>query len=327
MKLYLILTVILCTTALCVPMIANTVNSKIKDSAVTELTEQAEAPAVAKESDLQKEDTIKVVQASTGAETEVSLFNYITGVVAGEMPASFNIEALKAQAVVSSTYAKYITGENPALSAITDSPSLHQSYIDKQAQKEKWGDNYDGYRSIIEEAVRSVYGEILTFNGEPAMTVFHALSPKKTNSAEDIWTTEVPYLISVSSPADESVKKDFTFSSEQFKKLFSEKGGVNFKNTPPKTWAKITAKTENGFIKTLTVEDKSFTAAEVSDILSLSSSSFTAKYENDSFIFTATGKGHGVGMSQYGAEYMANQGKNYKEILAHYYPGTELTKE
>ena len=323
MKIYFVLTAILVMWALTIPF---AVNTACKKSTLTETTTTTEVTS--QRNTLKEEtETVSVLKASTDAVTEVALYDYIVGTVAGEMPASFNEEALKAQAVASYTYAKYLKENNGNNTVISDSPSVHQSYIDKETQKEKWGEYYDEYRSKIEAAVNDITGEFLTFDGKTAMTVFHALSENETNSAEEIWGNAVPYLVSVEAPSEESAKKEFDFTEEEFRRLFKENGAVTFTQADSKKWAKITEKSDNGYIRKLAVGNKTFYSAEVADILSLPSSNFTAKYKDGYFTFTAYGKGHGVGMSQYGAEYMAQNGKDYAEILAHFYPGTALAKE
>ncbi len=326
MKIYFILTAVLVLAALTIPFAINTASKKLSSTettASTETTSQISTTESAKE-----KETVSVLKTSTDTVIEVDMFDYIVGTVAGEMPASFNIEALKAQAVISYTYAKYLTekSDNNAM-VLSDSSNVHQSYIDKNEQKKKWGEHYDEHRSKIEDAVNDVIGECLAYDGKTAMTVFHALSEGETNSAEEIWGDAVPYLVSVKAPSNESAKKEFNFTEDEFRKLFEEHGETDFDEGDSKKWAKITEKSDNGFIRKLTVGNKTFSSAEVADILSLPSTNFTAKHSDKTFIFTAYGKGHGVGMSQYGAEYMAQSGNDYAEILSHFYPGTTLEKE
>lgn len=321
MRIYFILTALLCIVCLSFPLLTCSICKKNEN---TTADKETVTTALTEESNSDKE-TISVFNTSYGKTTETDMTEYIIGVVAGEMPASFCDEALKAQSVAAYTYAKYIR-EN-GNSTITDSSSLHQSYIDKKAQKSKWGKDYDLYRNRIESAVNSVKGEYLAYNGKTALTVFHAESDNKTNSAEEIWNSTVPYLISVDAPSAEEFNAEYTFTPEEFKSLFEEKGKLKITEKDIKKWASITKKNENGYIRKLKVADTEFSSVEVKDILSLSSADFTGRIENDTFIFTAKGKGHGVGMSQYSAEHMAQNGKSYKEILSHFYPGTTLKKE
>lgn len=323
MKIYFILTAILVISALTIPLVINEISYNLTADKSAYLTQENETAA-----NENNEKKIKLLRTSSEETVEIDMFEYITGTVAGEMPASFSTEALKAQAVASYTYAKYVidsSGENDTI--LSDSPLVHQSYIDKAEQKQKWGEHYDEYRSKIEDAVNYVYGQYLTFDGKTAMTVYHALSINKTNSAEEIWNNSVPYLISVDSPDVATESKEFSFDTEEFIRLFKEKGNVVLDREDSQKWAKITKKSEEGYIRKLTVGNKTFSCLEIKEILSLASANFTAKYENDTFTFKVYGKGHGVGMSQYGAEYMSCEGKSYEEILLHYYTGTALVKE
>lgn len=325
MRIYFILTAFLVISALTLPFIINKTSERLitdatNSSAYATDSADATSPENIKE-------TVKVLRTSSGTAIETDMFDYITGAVAAEMPASFCIEALKAQAVACYTYAKYIKeNTDNQNSLISDSSFVHQNYIDRSEQRKKWGDSYEEYRSVIEKAVKSVYGEYLSFEGETALTVFHALSYDKTNSAEEIWGEALPYLISVDAPSEGSSEIKCKFTAEDFKKLFEEKKKIKLGNAPQK-WAKAEEKNDNGYIRRLSVGNETFTAIEIMELLSLPSTNFTAKYADGIFIFTVKGKGHGVGMSQYGAEYMALTGKSYKEILAHYYPGTALEKE
>ena len=192
---------------------------------------------------------------------------------------------------------------------------------------EKWGDDYEENRKIIESAVRSVYGEYLSYEGKPAMSVFHALSGGYTMSAADIWGEDIPYLVAVEAHGDE-LSADFEETVEisiaEFKQLFEENSDTELKNENPTTWTKVLEKSEGGYIKKLKVGTEVFTARDVKKILGFRSVSFKGALNENNYIFKVYGKGHGVGMSQYSADYMARQGSSYKEILAHFYPKTEI---
>lgn len=326
MRIYFILTAVLVISSLTIPFTVNKINEKLTTDDVTVTTKATEEDKSV--ANTNEKETVNVFRTSTGAVVEMDIFEYIVGTVAGEMPASFSTEALKAQAIASYTYAKYInenSDEND--SVLSDSSFIHQSYIDKTEQMEKWGEYYNEYKVKIEDVVKDVLGQYLTFNGKTAMTVFHALSADNTNSAQEIWGETIPYLVSVSSPTKEVSEKTFSFTKEEFKNLFKEKRNIEPEGADPRKWAKITEKSDNGYIRKLAVGNKTFSSVEITEILSLPSANFTAKYDDGTFVFTAKGKGHGVGMSQYGAEYMATKGKSYTEILSHFYPGTVLVKE
>lgn len=325
MKPYFILTVILCLIMILFPFLAKTLQKNEENTTSTELS-SIFADKAASEYETASE-TVSVLRTASGNVTDMKLFDYLVGTVAGEMPASFCREALKAQAVVSYTYAKWILENSESgKSYISDSSALHQKYIDENEQKEKWQANYEANRQRIEDAVKSVYGKYLSFEGETAMTVFHALSSGKTLSAAQVWGKDIPYLKQVEAPGDtlsEKLESVITYTADEFRQLFEEEG-LKFESDEIGKWASVKEKSEDGYIRKLTVCSEDFTARQIRKILSLPSESFTAKIENNCFVFTTYGKGHGVGMSQYSADYMARQGKSYKEILAHFYPGTVL---
>lgn len=325
MKPYFILTALLCLIMILFPFLAKTMQEKEKNTNIAEtsstFTDKAESESEA------ASETVKVLRTASGNVIDMNLFDYLVGTIAGEMPASFCQEALKSQAVVSYTYAKWILENSEGgESYISDSSSLHQKYIDENEQKEKWQTDYETNRQRIEDAVRSVYGKYLSFEGETAMTVFHALSSGRTLSAAQVWGKDIPYLKQVEAPGDnlsDKLESVITFTGDEFRQLFEEEGLI-FESDETEKWASVKEKSEEGYIRRLTICSEDFTARQLRKILSLPSESFTAKTENSNFIFTAYGRGHGVGMSQYSADYMARQGKSYEEILAHFYPGTVL---
>lgn len=319
MKKYLILTSLLCLVMVLFPFLSKIHSNKNKETSARTITDKAETT----NSDLSE---IQVMRSETGETVSISLFDYLVGTVAGEMPASFSTEALKAQAVVSYTYARWLTADSEnELDYITDSSALHQKYIDKTEQKEKWQDTYDENRRIIEEAVRCVYGEYLTYNGKIAMTVFHALSNGNTLSSSQVWGEEIPYLTKVEAPGDtlsEKYESEIVYSYEELKSLF-EAEGIDFDE---ETIVNVKEKDTDGYITLMSVGSADFSARDIRKLLSLPANSFSITKSGNDFIFTVHGRGHGVGMSQYSADYMARQGNTYKEILSHFYPGTELVK-
>lgn len=324
LKIYSLLCAVLCLTSIIFPFISVAI---IKTDNKT--TKPSETSVTRTELSTEK-NTVKVFKTAENNTVIVDIFDYLVGAVAGEMPASFCTEALKAQTVVCYTYALWMIekyGQSSDSYDITDSSALHQCYLDKEEQKEKWGDDYEKNRKIIEDAVKSVYGEYLSYNGKPAMTVFHALSGGYTMSAEDVWGEKIPYLITAEAPGDE-LSSDFEETVEiscvEFRQLFEENSDTEFKNDNPSTWAKVIEKTEGGYIKKLKVGTEKFTARDVKKILGFRSTSFKGTLKDNTFIFKVYGKGHGVGMSQYSADYMARQGSTYKDILEHFYPSTKF---
>ena len=255
---------------------------------------------------------------------------YIVNVVAAEMPAVFSDEALKAQAVAARTYAKrkINTSAETHKGADLCTDFAHcQAYIDNESLKKNWGDEYESNIEKIKKAVEDTSGEFLSYNGECAMTAFHACSDGTTERASDVWGGEVPYLVCVESPGDLE-KRDYMSSvsvtNEEFKKKLKEETGT----APDNNAAPIGAisLTEGGNVETAEFFGIKIKGTDVRKLFGLKSSSFTVEYTGDAMVFNVCGSGHGVGMSQYGAEAMGKRGKSYAEILAHYYPGTVLEK-
>lgn len=273
---------------------------------------------------------IKNLNSEDEKTNDKEIIEYLIGLVAGEMPSDFSSEALKAQTVASYTYIKYITQSNKTDKELSDLFGNQQKYLDISQQKELWGDNFNKNRKRIEEAVKSVYKEYLSYNGEPALTVFHEISSGKTKSAEEICGEKISYLTCVDAPGDilaENYENNVLITPEDFKKSIENNAGITLEGDDCHRWVTENEKDENGYMKTLTISSKTFNAIEISKFLNLESSSFEGKIIDNNFIFTVHGKGHGAGMSKYSADYMARQGKSYEEILEHFYPGTILSQD
>lgn len=275
---------------------------------------------------------ISVMSALTGRTEKTDMREYIIGCVAAEMNADYHSEALKAQAVASYTYAKKICEQNKkhkdsALgnADISDSPETHQGYLNQKRRKEKWGDKYEEYEAKITAAVDEVSGHYLMFEGETALAVYHSISAGSTQSAKSLWGSEIPYLISVESPGDR-LSPDYMstakFSESEFRKL-AKNCGANLSGDAEE-WLGKTEKTDSGYTASVVIGNSKISASKIRDEFGLRSLCFDVAYNGEEFIFTCRGYGHGVGMSQYGADYMARQGFLWKEILMHYYPGTEI---
>lgn len=252
--------------------------------------------------------------------------DYIKGVVAAEMPALFQQEALKAQAVSARTYAVRKMQEN----ATTEVPyNIGQAYITIDEMKQKWGNNFASYYNKISAAVDATKGEIMTYQNEPILAVFHAQSSGKTESAENVWSQSVPYLQSVESIVDENApdfEKTVSFTYDEIIKKFTEKYNdfhLQKENMPQQIIIK--SRSDAGYVQQIQIGNQTFTGKEVRETFGLRSANFTISIENDTLFFTTKGYGHGAGMSQYGAEFMAQQGKTYHEILQHYYTGISFS--
>lgn len=301
----------------------------------SEILPEEESTAADSQTVSDSEDYISVMSASTGDIEKVKLREYVIGSVAAEMPASYHTEALKAQAVASYTYAKKVGEQNEKYKEsslgeadITDSPDTHQGYINEKQRKEKWGDNFDEYEKKIEAAVDEVFGTYMTYNGETALAVYHSNSAGKTQSAETLWGSEIPYLISVESPGDK-LSPDYvgtqTFDADEFKKCAK---GCDIKLSGDEAeWVGELTKAESGYVMSVRLGSTEVSASKFREEFGLKSCSFDIEYAEGKFTVTCYGYGHGAGMSQYGADYMARQGSAWREILKHYYTGIELNNE
>lgn len=285
------------------------------------------AAAISPEKKVSVADIFRISDAKTGAVTEMTANEYIFGVVAAEMPALYNEEALKAQAVAAYTFACYRRAENTDKTYdLTTDFNTDQSYITEEKAREKWGDKADEYCEKLKKAIDEVENLALTYDGKPILAVYHALSSGQTEDCKNVWGREYPYLKAVASPCD-VLAPDYiskaAFSEEELKKKLSEK--CQLSGEPEKYFGK-TERTPSDTVTTVEICGAKLSGAEIRSLFSLRSSNFEVSYKDGEFTFTVYGYGHGVGMSQYGANYMAKQGSNFKEILLHYYNGCKIEK-
>ncbi len=272
-------------------------------------------------------ETFLVQNTENGSITEIEAEDYIFGVVAAEMPALYEEEALKAQAVAAFTFACLRKAENSSKEYdITNNHTTDQSFITKEEALKKWGENASKYEEKIKAAIKAVSGYMITYEDKPIVAVYHAISSGKTEDAKDIWGEEFPYLKPVSSEGDKLSKDYITeaqFSAEEIKtKLSSD---IEFSGEESGYFGKPT-RTDSGVVKEISVCSQELKGARVRTLLDLRSSNFEVEFKDGKYIFTVYGYGHGVGMSQNGANYMAKQGSNFKEILTHYYKGCKVEK-
>lgn len=262
---------------------------------------------------------IKVKNENTGKITEVPFEKYIIGVVSGEMPCSFEKEALKAQAVASRSYALYhMNGKEYDVTNTT----TNQVYLTDDELKTKWQNKYEENYKIIKKAVIQTKGEYLTYNGEIVNAMFFSTSTGKTENSEEVFVSKVPYLRSVESSWDES-SPAYTDIQKINISDFYEKLNLPYNE---KLKIEITERTSTGRVKMLKINNQEMKGRDVATKLNLRSNYFEMFKNENTITITTKGYGHGVGMSQYGANGMAKEGYNYKEILKHYYLGTEIKK-
>ena len=261
---------------------------------------------------------------------DCSLEEYLVGVTAAEMPADFEPEALKAQAVAARTYTLYCarTGRHADADVCTDFHCC-QAWSSDETLRRNWGEAYADRLARVRAAVEATAGEYLSFEGEAVFAAFHSSSPGFTEDCGAIWSG-LPYLVSVASPEDAESVPGFI--------SHVERAPLDFRDTllslhpeadftgPPESWIGELTRDRSGRVSELVLGGVPFSGVKLRELFNLRSTAFTLAYEEGVFRFTAAGFGHGVGMSQYGANVMAAGGADYSAILAHYYPGTELVR-
>ena len=256
------------------------------------------------------------VYRSNGTVITLSLEEYLIGVVGAEMPASFPMEALKAQAVVARTYAlkKIESGGK-----LTDTVST-QSYKDNNELKKLWGSSFDTYYQKIKTAVTATKGLSIYYQGKYIDAVYHSTSNGKTQDAAYVWGNRVPYLKSVDSSWDKEATSYLREVSKDFTNVLNLLG-VNINDDIS---FEILSRDYSGRVEKVRVGDQTFSGVEFRNLLGLRSADFDLSLENGNLIITTRGYGHGVGMSQYGASGMAKAGYTYQQILKHYYTGVSI---
>ncbi len=267
-------------------------------------------------------ETISVYSSKTGKVTEEDIEEYLVGVVTAEMPALYEDEALKAQAVAARSYILSKKGtENPDHkdAEVCTDPAHCKAYTALAEAKENWGRDFEKYHNKIKTAVEATKGEYISYNGETAVACFYAVSGGRTENASDVWGGDTPYLRSVESPGDlnyDNLKASVSVSNDE---AMSVLGVDSLRIGDVK-------RTEGGSVKTIQIGGKVFTGTEIRSLFKLNSANFEVQTTDKEVVFTTTGKGHGVGMSQFGANQMAKEGKTYREILCHYYRGVDIEK-
>ena len=268
-----------------------------------------------------KEQTMAVLDKS-GAVRQISMDAYLTAVVLCEMPAEFEMEALKAQAVVARTYAlrRQKTGGKHASAAVCMEPSCCQGYKPIEEYLLEGGKTKDVEK--IEKAVAETRNMVLTYNGELIEATYFSCSGGHTEDALAVWGSDIPYLRATPSPGEESAARyadSVTFSREEFTNKLGCNLPVNLINL-----VENVKHTAGGGVDFVTICGKTYSGTTVRQLLGLRSTAFTITAVGDSVTVTTKGFGHRVGMSQYGADAMAANGSSYREILMHYYSGVEL---
>jgi stage II sporulation protein D len=329
-----IISILLLIVALCLPLLFAKHSAALDEPEITpEPSPDGAAASAAPIKNVYtpgKDAAISFTSLMDGRLMKVSMDAYLPGVLAAEMPASFETEALKAQAVAARTYILYfISSENPRhpeADVCTD-PNCCKAYLDEEALRERWGDKYEEYWHKMLSAAAETDGQYLTWEGQIIQAAFHSSSSGKTEDSGNVWAG-LPYLISVDSPETEADVPNYIttveVSPEDFRRtILSSFPGASL-DGDPSLWVGETTYNESGRVDKIIVGGAEVSGVQMRGLFSLRSTAFRLEYTGEYFLFTVTGYGHGVGMSQYGANVMAKAGKTYAEILAHYYPGTEL---
>lgn len=269
-----------------------------------------------------KQDTLIRVLRSNGNIEYMNIEDYLIGVVSSEMPALYEEEALKAQAVAARTYAlKQIESNSDNEYDVTDDTRT-QVYQSDNTLREKWGDEYDRYIDKITKCIKSTKGEYLTYDGEIIYAFFFSFTNGKTEDNVNVFGQDLPYLKSVDSSFDEEVN-DFKYQVTYNLDIFYDKLGLPYSDNFEITNKELTSSNR---VKSITINNQTFKGTEVRSKLSLRSTDFDFEDNGESITIITKGYGHGVGLSQYGANALAKQKKGYKEILKYYYQGTNLEK-
>lgn len=265
--------------------------------------------------------TVKLLNESDNSITEVNLEDYIVGVVSAEMPASFEIEALKAQAVAARTYAMY-KKETRNLDYDLIIGTKDQAYQTNEALLKKWGLSFFNNFLKIRNAVIETKGEILTYENKTINAFYFSMSNGYTENSELVFKQDLPYLNSVPSIYDNESLNNYQFTKTMSKEDFCSSLDI----TCEKIDIKDISKSDANRVLKITINEKEFVGTEVRTKLGLRSTDFEIQVNDNDIVITTKGYGHGVGMSQYGANGMAFDGADYETILKHYYQNTEITK-
>ncbi len=295
-------------------------------------TEDAPLSLLPEESLAQHDSQYQLTVLLQGQLCQMNMEEYLRGVLRAEMPASFELEALKAQAVSARTYTLYRIESGPVANHpeadACDDIGCCKAYLSAGDAAAQWGMQSAFYEQKIRQAVAQTDGEAVLYQQQPILAVFHSSSSGRTQNAEDVWLDQRPYLRSVESPEGEDSVPNYystvTFSAKDFKSIFLQaypqaklEGNISH-------WFQALTKNDANLVTSLTIGGITVKGTQLRSLLGLRSASFELETDKDSVTFLVTGYGHGVGMSQYGANQLAKEGKSYKDILTWYYTDTTV---
>ncbi len=319
MKKYILMSVIIAISIVAVPLL--TLSAGSADSTEKSAENEIKKPLT---------DTIAVYFSGEEKTEELSFREYIIGVVAAEMPVEFHSEALSALTCAAATLARknQEKGRDESLggAVISTDSAKHQAYMTKEEMREKWGEGFDEYYEKLTTAVDKAIDYSLTYDGELIVAAYHSMSAGKTEDSGNVWGKGLPYLTSVESTGDMINPKFFseiTVGFNEFRKTM-ESEGAEFPEDKA-LWIGSGTYTEAGTLKAVSVGSKEFSGEELREIFSLRSAAVKLGINREGVVFSVRGYGHGVGLSQYGANYLAKLGYSWEEILKHYYTGVEIS--
>lgn len=280
-----------------------------------------------------KYSTIRLLHTSTNTVEELNLDGYLLGVVSAEMPATFEQEALNAQAIVARTYTIYVSEHNNGKhenADICDDSTCCQAWISKDDRLARWDeDKREENWKKIEQAVYSTVGKVATYNGEVIDAFFHSNSGGKTEEVLNVWGgTNLPYLQSVETAGEDAYSQyasEVILDKSEFEEKIKKSHSDFSINYDEEECIKVLEYTQGDRVKTIKIGNLELSGVEVRGLLELRSANFNVEINENNIKFSVKGYGHGVGLSQTGADALAKQGKNYEEIIKHYYTGVEIS--
>ena len=305
----------------------------IWNETMQELYANAEKNAQPPEDEKQSYDSSTTVTVLIdGITRKITVRDYLIGVVAAEMPASFPIEALKAQAVAARSYMlhKLEQGaeEHEGGARLCDDYTHCTAFFDiSDGGEALWGNNADYYAQRICAAVDDTDGIVAVSGGQVIAAVFHSASPDKTEDAKNVWGVSYPYLVSVSSvggSASPNYSGTVVVKADDFLKVIKNSFPSAMLGKDPSSWIGAVRRSQSGSVLNITVGGVQIKGTQIRSMFGLNSTNFNVEFQNNEFVFTTVGTGHGVGMSQYGAREMALRGAGFDEIICHYYSGVQL---
>ena len=333
--LYILVFVLIC---FCIPILFAKKKTEMVTIADVENKERENSNITDKISDNKKYDykkynIIRLYHSKNGETEKIPIDEYLYGVVAAEMPASFEEEALRAQAVVARTYTIYKIENNIGKhddADICDDASCCQAWISKEDRLNRWeeGTKENNWNKIV-NAVDSTKGKVITYDGKVINAFFHSNSGGKTETTLNVWGGDgYPYLQAVETAGEDEYNQyqsELKITKQDFIKKFKDKYSDFTVDFSENDAIKILEYTDSNRVKKIKIGNKELSGVEVRTILGLKSANFSVVNDGDNLMFDVIGYGHGVGMSQTGADSMAKQGNNYENIIKHFYTGVEIT--